>query len=678
MKANNIYLAWTYTRYEGPWGNLYHKLDEDAVIEWWDLPGISDSNMTRRLLSLHCARRLDVVLMVGHSRVPEAEDVTRLQPLLNRPLKQVPQILYIFNVGRLQLNDWFAKVKRAGSVRRYYETGAEGEVGLIGGTIAKEMATLLLKKQNAIEICPALTGNHRLAIFHRISETCTTVLFYGMDKWQQLQDAHLLDDLKTGSAPVYAGNKALLKQLRLCQRRRIHQEVLDPMNWLRSVFANARNILSQRRRMEGGDFSQQVARLNRGLQLLSFSPALPLEGVIEEVQPWLNSNEEEWMGEVRVMAALYRRHRLNDVEFVHQLVSFLMFHGVDEVGSPSSYGALQEFVKRMLQPVLRYCVRESCRATFLALHLLLYNRDQKVDREMLKAQEAEHASIIEEQLQLLEDSADGGATQPEDADDDEVDDTNQQLKKGRGPLSADEKEQLWSDLCRSAYTSSWQAAEESLDELSADQWMQKRLKKWLMSECENRKAKLLYCIQHTRDSSSGNASGPRSPTLEEAVVGLRDLLTKVVRDTLRELASVNRRGKRGKLLDSLVSGEQWEGQYQSVLTAATAHMKREAIKKLRKDMSRLEAEWDLSSSAGRTAVTTAEEPAFLQEAPRLLERKPVAVTSAIDIGEEAEADLLKPIRDAVPVSGTVMGPLLGLPRRWTSRSLPYSPPSRLR
>lgn len=662
------YLSWSHSKYEGPWKNLHNKLGDSAHIEWWDLPGLTDSDEVRRLLSFHCARQLHVVLLVGQARVPEPDDINRLQSLLNRPLRQVPQIINVFNVGKLQRHDWLGFVRQAGGVAQYYEAGSIDHDGK-PTSMEKEVSRLLISRQNAADICPALTGNHRLAIFHALSESCRTILLYGRDKWKQLEQEGLLADLKDKSSSPRAGNAALVEQLRQCQRLKIHRAVLNPLNLLQSVLENAKRQLAQRGRLNRANINSAAsAQLIRDLTAVDFAPALQWSEAVLEVPGWLDGSEEDWTGEVRLALLLFKRFHPDRTKFFRQLLSLTFGRSV--VDQQLSFAALAELSRRFLRPLLRLRVHASCRSTFLALHLLLYNLSQHVDLAMLEVEERKLASQIDNQLAIFEES---DAASAEDAD---GEDSKEQLQwmQGRGELPTDLKEQLYRDLCRTAFIDSSRIAEEQLDQLCGEPWLGEFFRSALSTEIRRRADRIFEAALEFDDNITASAAttdrtrsdGVRGGSVEAAAGQIKAEMAAVVHSVLIKLENSSPKKKNRAAWRSLISGDKWESQYRPVLTGATAQMDKATQMKHRNRIKALLKKWAIPTSE-TAAVTSDQQHMFLSEEPRLLERKStVTSAAALSLNHDADdVDLLQPIplMPSGKISGVIMGPNLQLPKR---------------
>ena len=647
-----LYLSWSHIRYEGPWGNLHNKLDSaDANIEWWDLPGLTDANEARRLMSFHCARQLHVVMLVTAARKQEPDDVNRLQSLFNRPHRQIPQVISVCNVGKVEPNDWLMHVQEHGGVAGYYEHGGEDSSGRTGVSMEKEMSDLLLTQQNAAEVCPALTGNHRLAVFETISESCRTILLYGRDKWRQLEQAGLLNDLRGKKAPPRAGNAALIQQLQHCQQRRIHRAVLDPLNLLHSLLQNAKYQLVQRGRLNRAKIDNTAAaQLIKQLSTLGFGRVLSWPQAVSQVPVSLDGSEEEWTDEVRL--ALLAQQQPDRNRLVIDLLSLTFGRAVAD--SQLSAHALHGLLKQLLRPLIRARVHHSCRSTFLALHLLMHSKRGELDRHTVDAEEEKQASQIADQLAIYEES-DAAHADNADGEDEKDKQELQSALQGRGHIPADLKARLYDDLCRAAFVDSSRMAEEQLNDVCAEQWLGDFLRSTLTAMLRSRQSRIIKAAS-------------RSP-VEVAVGAVKREMLSLIHDTLLELERHKLPKKQHahsyESREALLSGDVWDGQYQRVLTGATAEMVKDERDKHRNVIKRLLKKWVIPSSLA-APITNAQQHAFLSVAPVLLEGKAQVVSSAVAQSDVVELDILQPVPlDPVgKISGIVLGPnALQLPKR---------------
>jgi hypothetical protein len=184
-----------------------------------------------------------MLLYVGSGRNMEQKDINLIEKFINRPISNIPTIVYIFNHGHIQHDDWFENIKREGGINNYYDC-----IHTIHGELLpcslRNHAKYLIGQTNVIynqdEVCKNLTGDHRAQVFQRLRETIQSKGCYTSTQWKQLYDENLIDipnDI-IATKEACAGYDGLAAVIRVAHQEKCQKLTTNPLNVYRSVLTN--------------------------------------------------------------------------------------------------------------------------------------------------------------------------------------------------------------------------------------------------------------------------------------------------------------------------------------------------------------------------------------------------------------------------------------------------------
>jgi len=239
------YSRWSWIEYSGPWDGIAK--DQRLV----DLAGIRDgdrhsaAHLLRQRLSEEMGQRLNLIFLVLlNARSPVAEDVDLLRPFINRPIRDLPQVAFLYNPA--MLSNWQQTVTAAGGLHQlYYPQPAAVDRE---ACIAYVLRGCLKQASVDAKICDDLEGQHREYVFARLRDTQVlqvtpmASIFFTHDQQRQLAQASLWN------APDDAGVDSIWRRVQLAHEFYDHTRLLHVHGYLRSALANlsdSRNLFSR-------------------------------------------------------------------------------------------------------------------------------------------------------------------------------------------------------------------------------------------------------------------------------------------------------------------------------------------------------------------------------------------------------------------------------------------------
>ena len=619
------FLAWSYTEYDGPFLRLQQqRMADDVVCEdvLYDIPGVDDPDEKVRLLAKDCLKDMDVVLLVPKSRLLTERELNLLEYCLTKSVADTVQVILLYNVIKIQgVDEHMMWAKRCGGVKGFHEKW--------------KLATVLrdaLIKGSSTTLFPSLTGDYRLAVFSQMEESSQCVIHYDDDVWKWLSEAGLLKDIERSSTQRIAGPSALQLSLNECRQRKFHRKLIRVMNAMDSVCTNIRSTMNVIRRLNRDQaVVLRLAVTKRELRRKNLSDFKALKDELDLVEPSRGKDQAEFVEGLTQVLSTRKQAQLHATDDDRSRLAtalskqvFQLVHGVSEDLSDERVSeTVRAAIAAMFEGILRGRVRQACRATYIALHVLLFGVKKDNDNA------APIGTLDDEEmdsfLDLLEESnkVSRDETALDAQDEKDVQEDSEQLK-GHGTLNVYTKDKILRQLVAEDFEELSSAVSTVVSFFQDEGECRKRVMKLLTKTLKRKLAAINGWF------GSGGGIGSNGDVDIISLRSDRELATEVASQikevyryvTERLFTEWSSRDVGGWSLDSL-SVDVLRYRYEEILKTAEISVDKQTQKDIANRVDQLKQKLQLKGVASKqpTVCNSISNAELLQETPNLLERE---------------------------------------------------------